>query len=67
MNGLKTYTGCIIALAPAIASRFGYDLSPVFGEEFSALLEDVWTIAGIALAMYGRAVAQVPGWFAKRD
>lgn len=67
LSGLKTYIGILIAIAPSVANLFGYDLAPTFGEEFASLAEEIITLIGAGLAIYGRAVAQTPGWFSKRD
>lgn len=66
MNGLKTYIGVLIAIAPSIANLFGYDLAPTFGEEFASLAEEIITLIGASLAIYGRAVAQTPGWLVRK-
>lgn len=66
MNGLKTYTGLIIAAIPTIASAFGFDTATGFSQEAAELVESAMTIIGLGIAFYGRLVAVVPGWFAKK-
>jgi hypothetical protein len=66
MNGYKTILGSLIAATPAFANLMGFDVAPGFGEEATAILMDVITIVGVAIAIYGRLVAQAPGWFAKK-
>ena len=65
LNGYKTYLGLIVAAAPNIASLFGYDTAPGFSEQATALAVELMTILGLAVAAYGRAKAEVPGWFSK--
>lgn len=66
MNGYKTYAGLLIAAVPTIASAFGFDTSTGFSEQAMEVTESIVTIIGLALALYGRLVAVVPGWFAKK-
>lgn len=66
-DGFNTIAGLLIALAPTLASGFGYDTSPDFtGDATEILAATVTVIAGI-YALYGRITAKAPGWFAKRD
>lgn len=65
MNGYKTYLGAFLALAPSLASLFGFELSPLFSEQFSALLAEIITVVGAILAIYGRARAETPGWLGR--
>ena len=66
MAGYKTYLGLIVALLPTMASLIGYDVVPSFSDDFPKLAEEAVTIIGLCIAFYGRAVATVPGWFAKK-
>lgn len=66
MDGYKTYIGILIAVAPTVAGWFGFSLTPAFGEQVGSLIMDGITLAGAAFAFYGRLVAVVPGWFAKK-
>lgn len=64
-NGYKTIIGAIIAITPAIASLFGYQVAPEFSEQATSTIFDFITIAGGAIAIYGRVTAQSKGWFSK--
>ena len=66
INGYKTILGAAIALAPIVANWFGFDLSPAFGEQFSSIAMDLITIGGALFAIYGRLVAETPGWLVKK-
>ena len=66
MSGYKTYIGIIVALTPTVANMLGYSVSPSFDGQFTDLASAIVQIAGLAFAAYGRAVAQSPGWFAKK-
>lgn len=66
LNGLKTYIGIIIAVAPTLASLFGFNLSPTFGDQFTAAATDIITLLGAGLAIYGRLKAEVPGWWVRK-
>lgn len=66
LNGYRTYTGLLVALVPTLANLFGYDVSTTFSEDFGKILEDFLTLVGLAMAFYGRAVAEVPGFLVKR-
>ncbi len=65
MNGYKTYLGIFIAILPNLVSVFGYHLVPGSTDQISTLLNDIITLAGSAFALYGRAVAETPGFLAK--
>lgn len=67
LDGYKTYLGIIVAVAPTIASMFGYTLAPEFGEQFTAIAFDIITLGGAAWAIYGRLKAQTPGWLARKN
>jgi hypothetical protein len=67
LSGFKTIIGALIAAMPALAGLFGYDVAPRFGEEATELIEDSIVLAGTIIAIYGRLVAQAPGWFAKHS
>lgn len=53
----KTIWGALLALLPALLSLFGLDTLPGFQEQASAVVEQVITLVGGALAIYGRIVA----------
>lgn len=64
-SGYKTILGAIIAITPAIASLFGYQVSSEFSEQATQTIFDIVTLIGGAIAIYGRVTAQSKGWFAK--
>ena len=66
LSGTKTYIGILVALIPTVASLMGYDTSVSFDQDATKLFEDGLTLLGLILAFYGRAVAVVPGLFAKK-
>ncbi|QGH72432.1 MAG: hypothetical protein [Siphoviridae sp. ctpQM7] len=66
-QGYKTFLGIFLAAAPTLANLLGYDIGSTFSDEFPKAVEDVVTIVGLCVALYGRLVAQSPGWLAKRD
>jgi len=65
LDGLKTFIGILIAAAPSIAGLFGYHAMPGFSEQATQIAMDMITLAGAAFAIYGRLVANTPGWFAR--
>lgn len=65
MNGLKTFLGIAITVAPMVATLFGYHTSPSFTGDATEVSAAVVSLVGAALALYGRLVANTPGWFAK--
>lgn len=66
MNGYKTLIGAAIAAVPALASLFGFEVAPGFSEEANAAVTDILALIGAAIAIYGRLVAQTPGWLVKK-
>lgn len=66
MSGYKTLLGAAIAAVPALAGLLGYDVAPGFSEQANDLISEIITVVGAVLAIYGRLVATVPGWFAKK-
>jgi hypothetical protein len=66
MNGYKTYVGIAIAAAPTIAHLFGYQVLPAFGEQLPEIVDSIVQLIGLSIALYGRLVATVPGWLARR-
>lgn len=66
MKGYKTYLGLLVAAVPTLAGLFGFDVLPTFSEQFVETAERIITVVGLGIAAYGRLVAVVPGWFAKR-
>ncbi len=66
LSGYKTYIGLLVAAVPTVASLFGYDTSPSFQDDFTHAAEDIVTVAGLIIALYGRLYATAPGWFAKK-
>lgn len=67
MTGYKTILGALIAAVPTLAALFGFDVAPGFSEEANAAVTDILTLIGAAIAIYGRLVAQTPGWLIKKD
>jgi len=67
LTGYKTMIGAVIAATPSIAALFGYDVSESFAGEASSLVDAIITLVGAAIAVYGRLVAETPGWFAKKQ
>ena len=65
-NGKKTYLGILVVFIPVIAGLFGYDVSEAFPVEFARFAEEIFMVIGGGIAAYGRAVATMPGWFAKK-
>lgn len=49
LPGFKTYIGIIIAIAPAVAKLFGYDLGDLTGLE-----DQLVTVVGGIIAVIGR-------------
>jgi len=66
LSGYKTMIGALIAATPALANLMGYSVSGSFAGEASQLVDQIITLVGTVLAVYGRLVAQSPGWFAKQ-
>jgi hypothetical protein len=66
LNGYKTYVGLIIAAIPNVAHLFGYETLPGFSEQAAEVVDSFITVTGLVVALYGRLVAQVPGWFAPK-
>ena len=65
LEGKKTYTGILLAVAPTIAGLFGYDISTAAVAEAGTLLDalivnanEIITTGGALLAWYGRAVTK---------
>jgi len=65
-EGTNTYIGLFMAMAPLILSWFGITPTPAFNEQFPAVASAIITLLGTAYAIYGRARATMPGWFAKQ-
>ena len=65
-RGYKTYLGIAIAIMPTVAGLFGFNVDPSFAEEIPVLSAEFFQIVGSALAFYGRAAAQSPGWLVKQ-
>lgn len=66
LNGYKTYVGLIITAAPLVAHLFGYQLTESFAGQFAGLADAIFSLIGTAIATYGRAKTEVPGWLARR-
>ena len=66
LKGYKTYLGIFIALMPTLANLFGFEVSPSFAQQLPILSAEFFQIIGSALAFYGRAAAQSPGWLVKK-
>jgi len=66
-NGWKTIIGLAIAAVPSLAALLGFNVSPDFETQALGTVDEVVTIGGLVLALYGRLVAQVPGWFAPKE
>lgn len=66
LKGYKTLIGAVIAAAPALAGMLGYSVSGSFGAEATQAVDAIITLIGSAIAIYGRLVAQTPGWFSKQ-
>jgi hypothetical protein len=64
MEGLKTYIGLAVTVAPLVLSLFGYAPTPAFNEQFPEAVMGIISIAGAIFAAYGRLKAQTPGWLA---
>lgn len=65
-EGLKTFIGLAIAAVPSILPLFGLEVSAAFPQEAGEIVEQIITIAGLVIALYGRLVAKVPGWFVRK-
>ena len=65
LNGLNTYIGIAVAVAPSIAHLFGFSVTPQFNTDFGDTVAAVVTLLGTAFAVWGRLRASTPGWFAK--
>lgn len=65
-QGRKTYIGIAVVALPTIASLFGYDVTASFEQQFPLLSEEFFVLLGAAIAFYGRAAAQTPGWLVKK-
>jgi hypothetical protein len=65
-SGMNTYVGLLVAIAPVVLSLFGIAPTPSFNEQLPNTIAEVVQIIGLLYAFYGRATAQVPGWFAKK-
>lgn len=65
LEGLKTYIGIGIAMTPTIATLFGYETTPNFEGDATEIAFAFLTLAGGAIAFYGRLMAKIPGLFAK--
>lgn len=66
-SGYKTLIGLIIASVPTLATFAGFDTSPDFTGQATEFAASIVTIGGLLFALYGRLVAEVPGWFSKRS
>lgn len=66
LNGYKTYIGAGVTFTATLARILGYEVSPVFEAQAIEFALDVLALAGAAFAIYGRAKAEIPGWFAKK-
>lgn len=64
-SGLNTYAGLLVSLIALVVNVSGYDLAPGASDELNQFVLDVFQIAGLAYAAYGRAKAQSPGWLVK--
>jgi hypothetical protein len=66
MEGLKTYTGLLIAVVPIIARVFGYEVSADFASDGGVVLNDLISAIGIGIATYGRVVTKGKTLFVKK-
>ena len=66
LKGYKTIIGALIAATPVLASLCGYSVSGAFAGEASQAIDQIITLIGTGLAIYGRMVAVAPGWFSKQ-
>lgn len=66
LSGYKTLIGAVIAALPSVATLFGFETSPDFTGQATEIAGAIVTLVGTAFAVYGRLVAQAPGWFSKR-
>jgi len=64
-NGTNTYIGIITSVLPFILSFFHLAPTPAFNSQFPDIAMAVVSLLGAGYAIYGRARASVPGWFAK--
>lgn len=64
-DGMNTYLGLAVALAPTFASWFGYAPTPEFNGQFEEAALAVLTIVGTLYAVYGKMRHQIPTWFKK--
>ena len=64
-DGLNTYLGLTVALAPTFASWFGYAPTPEFNSDFQSTVLAVITLIGTVYAAYGKLRHQLPTWFKK--
>lgn len=60
LNGYKTFLGLAIAVAPSVATMFGYHTSPNFEGDVTEIVSAVVALIGTAIAIYGRIVAKGP-------
>lgn len=58
MNGFKTYIGIAVAVAPTLASLFGYEMTIEGQETLSANLNEIAVMIGGMIAAYGRFKAK---------
>jgi len=65
-NGMNTYAGLLVAVAPLILGLFGLTPTPSFNEQLPNTIAAVVEILGLVYALYGRMRAQTPGWFVKK-
>ena len=65
-TGYKTFLGAFIAMAPAIAKLFGFELTSNFTNEIGMNIDDIVVLIGGAIAIYGRLKAQSPGWLVSK-
>jgi len=58
--GSKTVWGLVITAIPTVANIFGYSVTEGFSEGVAGLVDQTAQLVGIAIALYGRAVALKP-------
>lgn len=62
MDGYKTLIGALVAAAAQVLALAGIQIEDVAG-----VTNAVVTLAGVALAIYGRLAARRPGPLAKKE
>jgi hypothetical protein len=66
LSGYKTFLGAFITLLPVVARSFGFEFTESFGQEFPLALDEIVTLVGAAIVIYGRLKAQTPGWLVSK-